>query len=1351
MLQQNKDAVLGVSEMNSKFAASADIFDASFGGFDEFLNGVAGHVGLPATILMDGMQNDFCHSEAAHTAFTTSNYGGTTTTAAGEYEFVVKPDLTKEYSGGRRATTLDVYLLTAGAARRNDGERLNMPLAEIAGRFGADILDSVKTEVLRKAKEAFMMASPLQRAADQLKIKLKTNPWNTPSSVHVAGWDEDTINDKTHMLVDYFSIVAGNVRGSGQDGGGIFAISGTESDGQVTFEKTYDVAAAVSDVFRSLDTNGNGVLSFEEFKSWIQGEYKGQQTFLNNVKGLFDAFDKEHNNTMSEFEFLQTCSGRCQHLPSLSHLAPQSFTGTTGHDAAAPYIAGTWSHGRSAGEFRLDLRAGSQATQLRRITVLEELVARGTVGLKAARKAVTRALTDATKKARVASTGGTSFRAVASVLTSVLSLEQLEVLLEVARANLISAQLVEEEVIGLRLYTGPSFTFINGSLRNVEANSGHCNVIHAICSGLTKLSTVAGIPVGRIVYRGLGGMRLPHAFWRADANGAKGGCERAFLSTTTDLGVALMYLAGRAMPTVFAIQCGAVDKGACISWLSQYPEEDEVLMPPRSFVEVVDDPVVRVIDGNEVMEIPLRISCNLNTPTLEKSSASRRTQVFSMLNHTTAEIHRDVDALMLDPWVGERAKTDNWCTKDHWAKDIKDAAGNERTPTDENSLHNSGMVEGIKKECAAWVTAVLAHDAAWFNVDANYKSVMAEAIDLRRLAVGKILLWRDDPLANARAVKQLTLRAADQQARRRKLTLLQAAKVVRAYMASPSVVTWWRAPRNGDVEMHAGELCADEGLIVAAVDDTCGETPLMRQVALGAAPAIVVLLVDAGEDPRAVDSKGATALHLAAQGGHTDTVLVLAKECGADVHASTSDGETAVLLAAENGHTATVLVMAKELGADVNAAKDDGRTAVIIAARNGHTATVVALATVCLANVNAVLENGSTALIIAAQNGHTATVLALATECGADVNAAREDGCTALMFAAQNGHTATMLALATECGADMNAARQDGFTAVMLAVQGGHLDMVSRLVTELKADAGSSKSAGVSCLHVAAAMATNTGAATETAGKMTEVVLEHAGLDLLLRTDATFGWTPLHYALYVGNEALARTLVERQCSADGSNVSERYGHAMQDVLSHTHAPLSLFRGLPYAVKVGQDDGVVAFGSFCSVRSRVCCPPGTRGYYELTILETNTEPQYGFVPATFTRMPGVSYDGVGDDDKSWAVDGVRQWKWHNGEEEPYTCTWNVGDVVGLACDLLEMKMHVSVNGCFGAPNGLVFHLDADTVQHGLFAAFTGSSGKVQCNLGAAPFQHAPPSANFKAFVDFDGDLAEVAPATLVSTA
>ena len=220
--------------------------------------------------------------------------------------------------------------------------------------------------------------------------------------------------------------------------------------------------------------------------------------------------------------------------------------------------------------------------------------------------------------------------------------------------------------------------------------------------------------------------------------------------------------------------------------------------------------------------------------------------------------------------------------------------------------------------------------------------------------------------------------------------------------------------------------------------------------------------------------------------------------------------------------------------------------------------------------------------------------------------------------------------------------------------------------------------------------------------------------------------------------------MERLCSdsCDSSEVSERLGHANQDVLSHMDAPLSLFRGLPSAVKVWQDDGVIAFSSFYSVRSKFCCPPGARGYYELVILEMNIVPQYGFVSVSFNRMQAHSDNGDGDDKDSWALDGTRRCKWHDGTAA-YECKWKVGNVVGLACDLEKMQMLISINGSVEAPNGCVFELAVDRVQHGLFAAFTGSSGKVRCNLGVTPFKYAPPSADFKAFVDLHQNHAELA--------
>ena len=175
-----------------------------------------------------------------------------------------------------------------------------------------------------------------------------------------------------------------------------------------------------------------------------------------------------------------------------------------------------------------------------------------------------------------------------------------------------------------------------------------------------------------------------------------------------------------------------------------------------------------------------------------------------------------------------------------------------------------------------------------------------------------------------------------------------------------------------------------------------------------------------------------------------------------------------------------------------------------------------------------------------------------------------------------------------------------------------------------------------------------------------------------------------------------------------------------------------------------------FGTLVTVLSTQRCPLGGKGYYELEILDRDDKcPQYGFAAvfkkgsrSTFERVRGSSNEGVGNDAHSWAVDGERQLKWHNRkfqgffDEKTYPCTWQTGDIIGLACDLDVMRMHVSVNGSFAAPNGVVFELDPDAVCDGLFAAFSGKSGKVRYNLGEAPFKHEPPAADYQAFAAFE---------------
>ena len=44
------------------------------------------------------------------------------------------------------------------------------------------------------------------------------------------------------------------------------------------------------------------------------------------------------------------------------------------------------------------------------------------------------------------------------------------------------------------------------------------------------------------------------------------------------------------LPVLFQIDVGDIDRGASLSFMSQYPNEDEILIPPLSYLEVVGEP-----------------------------------------------------------------------------------------------------------------------------------------------------------------------------------------------------------------------------------------------------------------------------------------------------------------------------------------------------------------------------------------------------------------------------------------------------------------------------------------------------------------------------------------------------------------------------------------------------------------------------------------------------------------------------------------------------------------------------------------------------------------------------------------
>jgi len=247
-----------------------------------------------------------------------------------------------------------------------------------------------------------------------------------------------------------------------------------------------------------------------------------------------------------------------------------------------------------------------------------------------------------------------------------------------------------EEVAGIRLYTGPMFRPYNAVLRGIKSTSEYvqkelvelcCDAeteaqfkaktitfelakatanmytttLHAINSGIVKLSKQTDLTDSPVVFRGVSGGVLPKQFWEKNHHGAIGGVDLSFMSTTPKRDVALGYAtsSGKFGKILFEIRMGMIDRGADVSELSQYPGEKEILFAPLTGLEIASVP--RNEDG--VLVIELRLSCNLQDQTIEQVIGKMKTSHITMVNSMMDDMRFSVHVLpptVLEPL--EKAK-----------------------------------------------------------------------------------------------------------------------------------------------------------------------------------------------------------------------------------------------------------------------------------------------------------------------------------------------------------------------------------------------------------------------------------------------------------------------------------------------------------------------------------------------------------------------------------------------------------------------------------------------------------------------------------------------------------------------
>jgi Leucine-rich repeat (LRR) protein len=213
-----------------------------------------------------------------------------------------------------------------------------------------------------------------------------------------------------------------------------------------------------------------------------------------------------------------------------------------------------------------------------------------------------------------------------------------------------AAGLKQEEVIALRLYTGPMYVWYNYLLRYRHAYNPTAyqspfddykldesdfpfrTTLHVLNSAIIKLSRTQR---AEKVYRGTKGGCLPPQFWEPNEQNVRGGIELGFMSTTTERKVAMSYAKAEIKPSiVFEMQMGMIDRGAPLQWCSQFPNEAEILFAPLTGLEVVGTP--RVEDS--VIIVQLRLNCNLHDLTIEQILSKMYTTHFDLVNIVKSDL-----------------------------------------------------------------------------------------------------------------------------------------------------------------------------------------------------------------------------------------------------------------------------------------------------------------------------------------------------------------------------------------------------------------------------------------------------------------------------------------------------------------------------------------------------------------------------------------------------------------------------------------------------------------------------------------------------------------------------------------
>ena len=181
---------------------------------------------------------------------------------------------------------------------------------------------------------------------------------------------------------------------------------------------------------------------------------------------------------------------------------------------------------------------------------------------------------------------------------------------------------------------------------------------HLIISGILKLGCIATAPRCNVedtavAYCGLGGLDLPPALSTPDEQGFCGAVQTAFLSLSDDKDVAAAFSGvgqGKAA-TILELELSKGSLGAEVAWLSQFPQDQERLLPPWTHLQVVGTPTRRT-DGATV--IRMRPTVFQNVRTVEEVAGARKEEIRAHIAGLVMDVRSQADSDDVDDSMSER-------------------------------------------------------------------------------------------------------------------------------------------------------------------------------------------------------------------------------------------------------------------------------------------------------------------------------------------------------------------------------------------------------------------------------------------------------------------------------------------------------------------------------------------------------------------------------------------------------------------------------------------------------------------------------------------------------------------------